>query len=672
MQFYKLEGFTIDGKWSEENDNRRILKEKIRRISIKSSVFNQKLQKKAYFCVTDAAEDTITIAILCRDGDSLEKQIASFLTAIEIRLKDTVLEEVTFAAIQNMLQCACRNDYIRDDDVVMEQFNLDKLCGRFSLGLEYGENLIEDADKKYIYEEAEKYLAKDTFLPELHRIYTGKAKTKANGHPVHYMVETDDRDTRKGLCRLLLQALRENGRIRNRRYVYLDCRPGERFSVSVYECLYQSCVGGAVVVRFLANDDSEDDRATGDRQTIENLCEIMKKFRNQVLTVFCLPRECTKAKELFYENLGTTSFVELKEEFVYGERAEDFLRALAKKEGVRTDKKLFSALESKKGYLAPDLHELFDAWYDNKLKNGIYTQYKGIASVKSEVIKASPKGCAYDELMEMIGLTEAKKVIGKALSYYKAQKIFADKGMKPDRAAMHMVFTGNPGTAKTSVARLFARIMAENDLLSKGGLIEVGRGDLVGKFVGWTAPTIQKKFREARGGVLFIDEAYSLVDDRNGSYGDEAINTIVQEMENHRDDVVVIFAGYPDKMEEFLQKNPGLRSRIAFHVPFADYNTEELCEIANLIAKQKGLCLTEAAGQKLNAIFEKAREENDFGNGRYVRNMIEKAKMAQAERLLAMDFDKIRSSDISTICAEDVEMPAVAVKEPNRQIGFCV
>ena len=111
----------------------------------------------------------------------------------------------------------------------------------------------------------------------------------------------------------------------------------------------------------------------------------------------------------------------------------------------------------------------------------------------------------------------------------------------------------------------------------------------MGKYVGWTAPTIQKKFKEAQGSVLFIDEAYSLVDDRNGSFGDEAINTIVQEMENHRDDVVVIFAGYPDKMEDFLQKNPGLRSRIAYHVPFDDYDTESLCEIAKLIAKQKGL-----------------------------------------------------------------------------------
>ena len=133
----------------------------------------------------------------------------------------------------------------------------------------------------------------------------------------------------------------------------------------------------------------------------------------------------------------------------------------------------------------------------------------------------------------------------------------------------------------------------------------------------------------------------------------EAINTIVQEMENHRGDVVVIFAGYPDKMEGLLQKNPGLRSRIAYHVPFNDYDTAALCEIAKLIAKQKGLTFTDEACNKLTGLFDGARNESDFGNGRYVRNVIEKAKMAQASRLLTMDFDSIESEDIALITAEE-------------------
>lgn len=194
----------------------------------------------------------------------------------------------------------------------------------------------------------------------------------------------------------------------------------------------------------------------------------MKKYRNRVLTIFCFSRECTKTKDIFYENLGSTSFIELKEEFVSDERAECFLKMLAKEQHIRTDKSLFCDLKAEKGYLAPELRDIFDSWYNRKLKTSVYPQYKEIVTVNHEVAAAAPKGSAFDELQEMIGLSEAKKVIGQALDYYKAQKIFADKGMKSDRPAMHMVFSGAPGTAKTSVARLFARIMKENGLLSKG------------------------------------------------------------------------------------------------------------------------------------------------------------------------------------------------------------
>ena len=271
-------------------------------------------------------------------------------------------------------------------------------------------------------------------------------------------------------------------------------------------------------------------------------------------------------------------------------------------------------------------------------------------------------------LMEMIGLERAKSVIKQALDYNKAQKIFADKGLIADRTSMHMVFTGNPGTAKTSVARLFAEIMKDNDVLSEGNLIECGRADLVGPFVGWTTPMVKKKFKEAKGSVLFIDEAYSLVDDRDGLFGDEAINTIVQEMENHRDDVVVIFAGYPDKMEGFLQKNPGLRSRIAYHVPFDDYNADELCDIADLIAKKRDLVLADDARVKLREVFTLALKDSDFGNGRYVRNVLEKAKMAQASRLVAMDYASVTSEDVKTIVASDIELPVQKAKQ--TRIGF--
>ncbi len=671
MQFYRIEGFPTDENWEEINNDRRRMNEAVRKIAGKTMAFNRKLQMKAFFYVVDANEDTVTVGAICREPANIEQKTLAFLNAVGLALRDVCVEEVTFNTTCSLLQRADRNNYIEDDDDVLERFDLDKLKGRYSRYLEFDESLVEEVDKAAAFEAAERFLAKDSVIPELRRIYAGKQNVKAAGHPVHYMIQTDDLDTRKGMSVLLLQTLYMNDRLRSKRYCSIEFRPGDNFSASIYDCLYKSIIGGAVIVRYLADDDSEDDRATGGRETIETLCEVMKKYGNQVLTVFCLPRECTRVRDIFYENLGNVSLVELKEEFVSGERAESFLKMLARDNKIRPDRKLLAKLEEDKGYLAPDLHNLFDEWFSNKLKTGIYPQYREIATVKHEVVKAAPKGSAYEELMEMTGLSEAKAVINRALNYYKAQKLFADKGMTVDHPAMHMVFTGNPGTAKTTAARLFARILKDNNLLSKGKLIEVGRGDLVGKYVGWTAPTIQKKFREAKGSVLFIDEAYSLVDDRDGSYGDEAINTIVQEMENHRDDMVVIFAGYPDKMEGFLQKNPGLRSRIAYHVPFADYGTEELCDIANLVARKKGLKLTEEACGKLSGIFEAARTEPDFGNGRFVRNVLEQAKMAQATRLLAMDLESLSRNDIATICAEDIEAPKVSAKPVKRKIGFC-
>ena len=671
MQFYKYSGFVTNEAWAEENADRHAWREKARKLALTSEDFNRKLRGKAYYFIADADEDMLMIGIINRAPDAPDKYLNAYLDALGVELKHTDMEETTFHVARGLLSRASRNDYISDDDEVLEQFDLDQLGGRHYRGFDFGENLVDRADRDEVYAAAERFLARDTFLPELDRIYTPVPKRKNAGHPVHYMIRTDDRETRNRMYQTLLRALYENGRLHSRRYAYLDIESGGGdFSKSSFDCLYKSCAGGAVVVRFHTNGDTEDEYANCERELIEFLCETMRKYANRVLTVFCLPRECAKAKDIFYEHLGSTGIIELKEEFVSGERAERFLKMLAKDAGVRTDKKLFAKLEDDKGYLAPDLHVVFDEWYNQKLKTGIYPQYRDIASAKVEVAKKAPKGSAYDELMEMIGLDEAKKVIRQALDYYKAQKIFADKGMTLDRPAMHMIFTGNPGTARTSVARLFAKIMRDNGLLSKGHLVEVGRGDLVGKYVGWTAPAVQKKFRDAKGGVLFIDEAYSLADEKDGSFGDEAINTIVQEMENHRDDVVVIFAGYPDKMERFLQKNPGLRSRIAFHVPFADYNTKDLCEIARLIAKKKGLTLSEDACGKLEDVFDAARSEADFGNGRYVRNVIEQAKMAQATRLLSMDLDSIRRRDVVTLCADDITQPALSHKQPRRSIGF--
>ncbi len=671
MQFFKLVGAFAAGSGSQ--GRKRTADENVDLLAAKSEAFNKGLRGRAFFYVVNASGGTFTAMTVQKDPRmNMNPQFPAYTGALGVKLTDIHAEEISLHAACNLLHRASRSDYIEDDDDVLKTLDLDYMVNRRFSDFCFREDLMDEACRDEIYAKAGRLFAKECLLPELDRIYAGGSFGKIVGHPVHYLIQTDDAGIRQEMIQALLPSLYANGRLQNRRYSSVRFR-GEALhgESSAYDQFYKSNAGGTVIVQYSADYDDIDDEDTADgiRDTIEKLCSYIKKYRHQVLTILCLPRECTKLKEFFYENLGTVSFVELKEEFLEGEQAGDYLKLLARDNHVRTDKKLFAKLEGNRGYLAPELRTIFDGWYNNKLKTTVYPQYKEITTVKTEVEKAKPKGDAYKELMEMIGLTEAKKVILQALNYHKAQKLFADKGMKVDRPAMHMVFTGNPGTAKTTVARLFARIMRENGLLSRGHLVEVGRGDLVGKYVGWTAQTVQKRFEQAEGGVLFIDEAYALVDGRSGSYGDEAINTIVQEMENYRDDMVVIFAGYPDRMEEFLQKNPGLRSRIAYHVPFADYSVEELCSIAALTARKKGLHLDDQAQEKLASVFETARRQADFGNGRYVRNILEKAKMAQATRLLTQDYESLTQKEITTLCAEDIEMPEIATPARPR-IGF--
>lgn len=277
-------------------------------------------------------------------------------------------------------------------------------------------------------------------------------------------------------------------------------------------------------------------------------------------------------------------------------------------------------------------------------KDELFRITKNDISMLEEGLKKERKpGTAKKELDNMIGLASVKEVIHKSIAHYKLNKLCIDKGIAREKASLHMVFTGNPGTAKTTVARLFAEIMKDEKVLSIGTFVEVGRADLVGDHVGSTAPLVKKKFKEAQGGVLFIDEAYALCDSYENGFGDEAINTLVQEMENHKDDVIVIFAGYTEPMHRFLDINPGMLSRIAFQVKFEDYTTDELCDIA--------------------------REESDYGNGRFVRKILEEAEMNLAERILQFKESEITTELITTI--EECDIPDFSTRNKSiRQIEF--
>ncbi len=669
MFFYKFEGRLKENTISEICEHRPAL---IRSISYYTNDFN--VSDDFYIFVSALDKDSVSIALITRNNTPPYDHLKDYLKNLPIEAEDFIIDEITIDTISDMIHAASSNKMISKQQKIANKFDIEKV----SRGINFGENFCEEiSSKEALLSSVEKYAMAETLTPEIERIYAGAKNIHASGHPVHYIVECDDPDTRREVYKSVLDALYTNNRLESKRYAFLNFSPSSSYSPIAYNALYKLCSGGAIVVRYMKNtpDDEyeyeDEDCSIGEYKMIENICQMAKLYRHSVLTVICLPRGCEKLKSSFYENLGTMSFIEIKEDFIKNEKATELLASFAKENHVRADKKLYERIQSDEPYLVSDLRIIFDEWYNEKLKNSIYPQYKDVAVAKRNVSNAKPVGSAFKELDEMIGLGEAKQVIKKAINYYKMQGIYEEKGVKRDNPAMHMIFSGNPGTAKTTVARLFARIMRENKLLSKGHLVEVGRADLVGKFVGWTAKIVKSKFKEALGGVLFIDEAYSLVDERGGLYGDEAINTIVQEMENHRSELVVIFAGYPDKMEQFLAQNPGLRSRIAFHVPFADYNSEELCKIAEMMSKKNGMKIDEDAYIKLEKLFDSAKEQTDFGNGRYVRNIFEQAKMNQASRLLQREnIDDFTTDEIITITSDDIIAPPSVTKFEKKRIGF--
>lgn len=596
------------------------------------------------------------------------QQIVSYLEYINQKYTDIIFEETTFDSISSMLSTAAqRNQFIEDEEEFLEKFGLDKLTRRH---LNFTENVLTASESENaLLKKAEESLS-SSLKEEIGRIFQHSAGLDFIGHPVHYIIEADSAEVHRKLYEILLRALYHANRLQNRRYAMINISEYSNIRRTSYAQLCRSCIGGAIVLNYIGSDTKDDEFADGLLDDLMMTVEEMKKFRNETLTVICLPKACNKLKDTLFDLTENCTFVEIKEDTVFGDRAKKYLTQQAELRNITPDSTLYQeVLNSQTGFSSSELNNIFENWMGTVLKTKIYPQYAGMKSVKKQLAEKNPQGSAYDELKKMIGLENAKGMIDRALNYYKAQKLFKDKGMQAKHPAMHMVFTGNPGTAKTTVARLFARIMKENGLLSEGKLYEVGRADLVGKYVGWTAQIVKEKFKKAKGSVLFIDEAYSLIDDRSGMFGDEAINTIVQEMENNREDIVVIFAGYPNEMERFLSRNPGLRSRIAFHISFEDYTPDELCGITELITEKNGMTLAPGTREKLLDIFAAAAAQNDFGNGRFARSLVEQAQMKQADRLVAMDCDSVTKDDVATLLPEDFE--AFVPSKPRKiEIGF--
>jgi probable Rubsico expression protein CbbX len=261
---------------------------------------------------------------------------------------------------------------------------------------------------------------------------------------------------------------------------------------------------------------------------------------------------------------------------------------------------------------------------------------------------------------ELIGLAPVKSRIRDIAALLLIDKLRRAVGLSSGPPALHMSFTGNPGTGKTTVAMRMAEILHRLGYVRKGHLVAVTRDDLVGQYIGHTAPKTREVLKRAMGGVLFIDEAYYLYRPENErDYGQEAIEILLQVMENHRDDLVVILAGYKDRMETFFRSNPGMSSRVAHHIDFPDYTPGELHAIARLMLQQMQYRVSVPADEALREYIERRRQQPHFANARSIRNALDRARLRQASRLFERKGGAISRQELETIEEPDIRASRV-------------
>ena len=667
MIYYKYLITTSDGLFNGKAD-----KKESDRVNDILNEFNSNLEEGDLSINVTSIEKTqlkLSISSSLNSESDIEREIVSLLQALGINPKYSIeKEEVSVKEFAKSISDGTKQGFINDPDDICQKYTVGdkRYCLRQN---DFNEEMIEeDLDSSIVFQSIEE---------EKKRIFSPSAPKEFICHPVHYVIASDNEDLRIEMRRQLLSALYKANRLKSRRVSILSLNPLQNvFSANYKESgtianrLYNKGEGGTVIISGTKAEEENDDCFTpSDNGELEAIMFNANMHRDNVLTVIELDDNEESLNEI-KELSDKMDFVILKENLVYGQGAKEYLQLLAKKDGINNIESLLDKVVEGEGYHYSNLSSLYKTWKEERKKSA-FPAYSSFMSNLNIENARKPKGNAYKELQGLIGLENAKRVIDEAIAYFKMESFMAKRNLKISSPSRHMVFYGAPGTAKTTVARLFAQIMKENGVLSKGELVEVGRKDLVGKYVGWTAMQVERVFKIAEGSVLFIDEAYSLVDGRDKLYGQEAINTIVQMMENMRENTIVIFAGYEKEMKEFINQNPGLRSRIPFHVHFPDYSDSELLEILKLVASKNNYSLTEGAECKARDIFKTASLSKDFGNGRFVRNLFEKATMKKALRLSSSLDDFISDTELLTLREEDFEMPEEYSNErKTRVIGF--
>lgn len=500
---------------------------------------------------------------------------------------------------------------------------------------------LDDALKQ-----SSRYVHNDNLKMELERIYSSLNSRSYIGNPVHYHIKAGNRNYAWSMIKTLVGALYANNRLTSNKAIFLDTyngrRRAERFSDSSYEDIESifKFAAGSTVVTCVNLPVQEGSEASSKLEVLDVLAETMLTNSRYTLSIIVETDSNKKSAQYLLDKVSREArVITIEENSMPYYRAQSTLRMLVRDSDLKefANDNLYGELPNKDSFAISEVYEFFENWKKKILQKDAFSAYIDCEceySSDEEVfnsIEEKANNAPRKVLEEMIGLNDVKTIVDNIIDGFIINNSRIAHNLPTMINSRHMFFTGNPGTAKTTVARLLCKILHKDGVIKNGELVECGRSDLVGKYVGNTAPMVRRAFEKAKGGILFIDEAYSLVDH---TFGQEAIDTIVQEMDNRRKDTIVIFAGYKEDMEKLLEANSGLRSRIGFHINFPDYSVPELIDIFKLMLKNNEFEADFNMDYVLEKIFKKASAKDDFGNGRFARKLMENVVLNQSRRLV--------------------------------------
>ena len=503
---------------------------------------------------------------------------------------------------------------------------------------------------------------------EINRIYKCNPENNYIGNPYNYIIEGLD-SNEEAAC-ILTTALKYSNRVLSKTLYYQGNL--DRMSDVIDNFQKNTLISGRQI-SYEEDETTDECFSNTGRVSIHDIVHKMRM--NESVTIIITGS--SSETDMLLNKLrcfGYYNMIVIKSERLSYKQARQFAKKYAKSIGIPEDKMkdlmeyIFPFKDDKeKKYQKIYLKDQIDTYkYTRVQLFNVYQVYKDVLLQTQSNISDTNSMFKFD-LDYLIGLKGIKDYVNKIVNTFKFYHRMSMEGLyESEIRSRHMVFTGNPGTAKTTVARsIYGKL--RNEGIITGRFVECGRADLIGKYVGWTAIQVRQKFTEAAGGILFIDEAYSLVADGN-DYGKEAIATIIQEMESRAYDTIVIFAGYPKEMKGFIDSNPGLKSRINFYVDFPDYSLDELVDILKFMGRDQKLEFADDALETSRETIKKFMNGSNFGNGRFIRNYLDKVLMNHASRLMS----KTPSiKELITVTAEDCkDINMDGIKQKETTIGF--